>query len=81
MTFVVPAILARRKRLVSLFEKNGAICKEKAVTLQEVHDKWGVLVIKPLRMRAITMDTRFLCRAEKLFKTEDGKYYLNVSKQ
>ena len=81
MSSVIPAILARRKRLISQFDENDATCKEKAVTLQEIHDKWEIKVIRPLRMRAITLDTHFLCRSGKLAKTEDGKYYLDVSEQ
>ena len=80
MSSVIPVILARRKRLVSQFEENDAICKENAVTRQEIHDKWKIRVFKPLRMWAITLDTNFLCRSGRITKTEDGKYFLNVGK-
>ena len=78
MSYIVPVLVARRKRLMSEFEKNGAICEEKAVTVQEIYDNWQIKVIKLLRMRAITLDTKFLCRKGKLIITEDGKYYLNI---
>ena len=80
MVFVGPVLIARRKRLMSEFEKNGAVCEEKAVTIREMHDNWQIQVVKPLRMRALILDTRFLCRTRKLNKTNDEKYFLNSSK-
>jgi len=80
MSFIVPVLVARRKRLLSEFEKNGVTCEEKAVTLQEIHDNWQIRVISSLRMRAITLDTRFLCRRGRLIKTSEEKYYLYVNK-
>ena len=80
MVFIGPVLIARRKRLMSEFEKNGAICEEKAVTIQEMHENWQIRVIKPLRMRALILDTRFLCRKGKLNKTDNEKYFLNNSK-
>ena len=75
-----PVLIARRKRLMSEFEKNGAICEEKAVTCQEIYDNWNIRVFRPLRMRAIMLDTQFLCRRHKLVKTKNEKYYLYISK-
>ena len=80
MSAVGPALIVRRKRLMSEFEKNGATCKEKAVTIQEVYDHWQYGFIRPLRMIALTMDIRFLCRKGKLTKTDDEQYYLNIGK-
>ena len=80
MTFVVPAVVARRKRLLSEFEKNGAVCEAKAADIQEMYDNWQIRVFKPLRMRALRLDTRFLCNRGKLVETADGKYYLSADK-
>ena len=80
MSFIVPVLAARRKRLMSEFEKNGAIGKEQAVSIQEMYDNWQIRVFKPLRMRALTMDIRFLCRRGRLVKTDNEKYFLTSSK-
>ena len=80
MSFIVPVLVARRKRLLSEFEKNGAVCEEKAVTIQEMYDSWQIRVFRPLRMRALTVDVRFLCRRGKIVKTDNEKYFLNSGK-
>jgi hypothetical protein len=77
---VGPALMARRKKLMLEFEKNGATCKEKAVTVQEIYDNWQIRVVKLFRMRAINLDIQFLHSKGKLIKTEDEKYYLNIGK-
>ena len=81
--FPVPAIVAgNARRLGASFVKNGITCEEKAVTIQEMYDdnSWIVGGIKPLRMRALTVALRFLCRKKKVVKTEDEKYYLVIDK-
>ena len=78
----IPAIIAgNARRLSASFVKHGITCEEKAVTIQEIYDNnsWRVGGIRPLRMRALTVALRFLCRKRKVVKTADDKYYLCVS--
>jgi hypothetical protein len=79
----VPAIIAgNARRLSASFIRNGITCEEKAVTIQEMYDdnSWVVGGIKLLRMRALTITLRFLCRRRKVVKTEDEKYYFAANK-
>lgn len=80
MSTVVAVMGFRRKHLLSEFQKNGATSKEKAVTVQEIYDNWDIKGFRPLRMRAIRLDTDFLCGKGKLIRTEEGKFYFYASK-
>ena len=79
----IPAIIAgNARRLRASFVKNGITCEEKAVTIQEMYDdnSWNAGGIRPLRMRALKVALRFLCRKGKVIKTADEKYYLTPDK-
>ena len=74
---VVPILVRRRRWLMSSFKKAGAISEEKAVTVEEMVEKWWYGP-KPLKKQRIAMDLNFLSRRGKVKKTEDEKYYLVV---
>jgi hypothetical protein len=69
-------VVARRRRLLSLFKKAGATNPEKAVSVQEICEDWKLVGLRRLRNRIIVRDIGFWHRRGKLKRTEDEKYYL-----